>query len=132
MRRLTVRAVTVLLTAWWLGACGSANVAPSAGRQLIITVENTSRAPARLVVAENVSPIGPIVGTAVPDLVPAGVTQDVVFTVPADEGWAIFLNHEKYRGALVLAMELTGRSGKLPVTIAIDADGEVIWREHSE
>jgi hypothetical protein len=125
VRRLPVRVVvSILVIAWSLAACGFVNVTPPGWRQMTMTVENKHGAPARLFVARDEHPMGPIVGTAVPSVVPAGVTQDVVFTVPPDEGWAIFVNPSGERGPLLLASDLAGRSGKLTIIIGVEANGE--------
>jgi hypothetical protein len=124
MKPLPVRAVSILVIAWSLGACGFIDLAPPGWRQMTMTVENNSGAPARLFVARDEQPMGRTVGTAVPNLVPAGVTQDVIFTVPPDQGWAIFVNPGPERGPLLLASDLAGRSGKLDIRIGVQANGE--------
>ena len=113
-----------------LAACGVmpnpvADPLPEPGaRRWIITVENMSAQPAALFVAEDVSPMGRSVGTVVPNSVPAGATQDVVFTVPPGQGWAIFVNPGPNLGPLILAQDVPpGVSGVLPLTIGIGPDG---------
>jgi hypothetical protein len=113
-----------------LVACGLipnpvADPLPEPGaRRWIITVENMSAQPARLFVAEDESPMGRSVGTADPSTVPAGATQDVVFTVPPGQGWAIFVNPGPSLGPLILAQDVPpGVSGELPLTIGIGPDG---------
>lgn len=127
MTRLSLRAVTVLVIAWTLAACGFVNVAPPGWRQMTMTVDNKSRAPAILLVAEDLMVMGRTVGTAIPGSVPAGAMQDVVFTVPPDQGWAIFVNPGPERGPLLLASDLAGLSGRLSISIGIDATGEPYW-----
>jgi hypothetical protein len=124
MRRRSVRFVTVLLIAWSLSACGYVNVAPPGWRQMTMTVENKSGVPARLFVAKDEHPMGPVVGTAIPGQVPAGATQEVVFTVPPDQGWAIFVNPGPERGPLLIASDLDGRSGRLTIIIGVETNGE--------
>jgi hypothetical protein len=96
-------------------------------RQWIIRVQNASGQPAALFVAEDLSTMGRSVGTAVPSTVPAGATQDVVFTVPPGRGWAIFVNPGPTRGPLILAQDVPpNASGVLGVFIQILPDGEPV------
>jgi hypothetical protein len=112
-----------------VAGCGFLNPNPDATpesgtRRWIITVENLSGQPARLFVAEDLAAMGRSVGTAVPSTVPAGVTQDVVFTVPPGQGWAIFVNPGPNRGPLILARDVPPNArGVLGVTIQITQDG---------
>lgn len=93
-------------------------------RRWIITVENSSAQPAALFVAEHLAQMGRSVGTVVPNTVPAGTTQEVVFTVPPGQGWAIFVNPGPNMGPLILAQDVPlGVSGKLPITIGVGPDG---------
>ena len=64
-------ATTAFAIAWLSMACGVVNVAPPGTREWRITVENLHAAPARLMVAEDESPIGELVGTAEPATVSA-------------------------------------------------------------
>ena len=91
-------AATAMVIAWLLTACGVVNVAPPGSREWRITVENLDAAPARLMVAKDESPIGELVGTAEPATVPAGATQEVVFTVPPGAGWAILSTRARSTG----------------------------------
>jgi hypothetical protein len=69
--------------------------------------------------------MGRSVGTAVPSTVPAGATQDVVFTVPPGQGWAIFVNPSPGRGPLILAQDVPPNfGGEFPGTIIIGANGD--------
>jgi hypothetical protein len=113
-----------------VAACGFLNPNPnptpeSGTRKWIISVENLSRQPAALFVAADDLAMGRAVGTAVPSVVPAGVTQDVVFTVPSGQGrWAIFVNPGPERGPLILSQDVpAGRTGALPILIQIARDG---------
>ncbi|MEZ0240572.1 MAG: hypothetical protein ACAH65_07220, partial [Chloroflexota bacterium] len=64
------------------------------------------------------------VGSAIPDVVPPGATQDVVFTVPPGGGWAIFVNPGPELGPLITSSDVPGgASGRLPVKIGVDANG---------
>jgi hypothetical protein len=123
-RRASVLAATALVFASCLAACGVINVPPAGSREWRITVENLSNAPANLFVAEDLQSMGPLVGTAVPSTVAPGVTQEVVFTVPPGDGWAIFVNPSPERGPLILAADVPPDvAGPLPVSIGIGADG---------
>ena len=74
-----------------------------------------------------------LVGAAIPNPIPPGVTQVVVFTVPPGQGWAIFVNPGPERGALVGARDVpAGLSGRLPVTIGIGPDGSPFAQAPSE
>ena len=119
--------MAVMAIACCLAGCGVLNVGPQpepGARQWIITVENLSSEPATLVVAEDLQTMGRSVGTAVPSSVPAGATQDVVFTVPPGRGWAIFVNPGPNAGPMILAQDVPpGATGVLPITIGIDQDG---------
>ena len=94
-------------------------------RVWIIPVQNTSPRPALVAVAEDRSPMGDLVGTAQPAAIPAGQTVDVTFTVPSDRAdWAVFVNPGPNLGALITAADVPpGVSGRLPLTILVDAQG---------
>jgi hypothetical protein len=98
-------------------------VAPGS-RVWIIPVTNDSNRPAVLAVAKDEHPMGDAVGRAEPATVPPGANFDVRFTVPAGQGWAIFVNPGADRGALVVWSDVPpDRNGRLPLAIAIDAQG---------
>lgn len=111
-----------------LAACSAVGFpppAPAGSREWRINVENMSGAPARLLVAEDTMPVGKLVGTAVPDAVPAGVSQEVVFTVPPGDTWAIFVNPGPQLGPLILARDVPADvAGELRITIGIGPDGQ--------
>lgn len=70
-------------------------------------------------------PVGELVGTAVPNTVARGVSQEVVFTVPPGDTWAIFVNPSATRGPLILARDVPADfTGTLPLVIGIGPDGE--------
>ena len=94
-------------------------------RVWIIPVDNMSGRPAVLAVAKDGSPMGDIVGTAQPAVVPAHQKVDVIFTVPPDrQGWAIFVNPSPTLGALIGASDVPpGASGRLPLSISVDDAG---------
>lgn len=116
-----------------LPGCGMLDPAPfpkpapvlePGARQWIITVENMSRKPANLFVAEDLGQMGQSVGIADPSMVPAGATQDVVFSVPPGQGWAIFVNPGPKMGPLILAQDVPPEAaGSLPIRIGIGPDG---------
>jgi hypothetical protein len=112
-----------------VAACGFLNPNPDPSlepgtRQWIITVENLSGQPAALFVAEDLAAMGRSVGTAVPSTVPPRVSQDVVFTVPPGQAWAVFVNPGPDRGPLIKAQDVPPHvSGALPITIGIDHSG---------
>lgn len=63
-------------------------------------------------------------GTAQPPTVAAGTTVDVVFTVPPEGGWAIFVNPGPNRGPLIVPGDVPpGRRGVLPLKIRIARGG---------
>jgi len=65
----------------------------------------------------------------VPATVPPGATQEVVFTVPPGDGWAIFVNPSPLNGPLILASDVPAEfTGALPLEIAIGAEGLVFYR----
>ena len=121
--RLAVAALTLSLVACGTGLLPGEFAGPA--RQWIITVDNQSAEPARLMVAADTMPVGDLVGRAEPSSVPPKTTQEVVFTVPAGEGWAIFVNPTNVRGPLILARDVPPNIiGKLPLSIFIGPDGE--------
>jgi hypothetical protein len=121
----------------WLRVTASANAAapeqtprPSApdvepeARVLSIPVQNTSGQVAELFVARDTQPMEFLVGTVEPSTVGPGSTEDVDFTVPAGEDWAIFVNPGPDRGPLILASDIPpDASGELPIEIIVDQFG---------
>ena len=131
-RRLDSRVPQLLASGLALltAACGTGLVPgdpamPAGAREWIISVENQSGQPARLMVALDTSPVGELVGTAVPSEVPPNTTQEVVFTVPPGQAWAIFVNPSAQRGPLILAMDVPPDArGRLPVSISVSPNGD--------
>jgi len=136
---ITARQRTASARAGWLasvvvtilvGGCGTGLIpgdpAPPPGtREWIIAVDNQSAQPARLMVAEDTTPVGDLVGTADAPQVPPGTKQDVVFTVPPGQTWAIFVNPSPERGPLILAMDVPpDAKGRLPLTILVGPNGD--------
>ena len=121
----------------WLRVAASANAAapeqtprPSAPeaatetRVLSIPVRNTSGQAAELFVARDTQPMEFLVGTVEPSTVGPGRTEDVDFTVPAGEDWAIFVYPGPDRGPLILASDIPpDASGELPIEIIVDQFG---------
>jgi hypothetical protein len=124
-RRPYLTGLTTLALAALVVACSVVTAPPPPGsREWRMTVENQSHAPARLFVAEDLQQMGAMVGTAVPNTVPAGATQEVVFTVPPGDGWAIFVNPGPMLGPLILAGDVPPDvAGDLPISIGIGPDG---------
>jgi hypothetical protein len=106
-------------------ACPMTGPEPGPGaREWIVSVENQSTRDAFLFVAMDESPMGELVGTAVPASVAAGATQRVVFTVPDGSGWAIFVNPSPTAGPLITAQDVPmDASGVLPMTIMVQSSG---------
>ena len=97
---------------------------PPGSRQLVVSVANASERRALLFVAEDEDTLGELVGTAAPAMVPAGMTSDVVFTVPPGEGWAIFVNPTITTGPMATAHDIPAdASGRMPFKIRI-VEGE--------
>ena len=120
------RCAAAFAVAGLLTACAAISdlTAPAGSRTWIIPVENTSAQPARLFVAEDESPMGDTVGTVEPATVAPGATEMVTFTVPAGQGWAIFVNPGPNLGPLILAMDVPEDArGALPLTITVGPDG---------
>lgn len=102
----------------------SAPEAEPEARVLSIPVQNTSGQAAELFVARDTQPMEFLVGTVEPSTVEPGRTEDVAFTVPAGEDWAIFLNPGPDRGPLILASDIPpDASGELPIEIIVDQFG---------
>jgi len=93
-------------------------------RVLSIPVQNMNGEPAQLFVARDTQPMEFLVGTVEPSTVGPERTEDVAFTVPAGEDWAIFVNPGPDRGPLILASDIPpDASGELPIEINVDQFG---------
>ena len=125
--RALARSTLCLVMAASLAGCGMPVVDTVLNpdlRQLVITVENQSARPVRIVVAEDEMPMGAVVGTVSPDPVPPGVTVDVRFGIPGDGSWGIFVNPGPEIGPLITSHDIPPQApGKLPVTIMVLPDG---------
>ena len=114
----------------FLGGCGTGVLPgdpalPPGSREWIISVDNQSAQPARLLVAEDTAPVGDLVGTANPAQVPPGTKQDVVFKVPPGQTWAIFVNPSPQLGPLILARDVPADvHGRLPLMIIVGQNGD--------
>jgi hypothetical protein len=99
---------------------------PPDARRWTVTVVNNSARPATLFVADETEQgsLGPLVGTATPNVVPAGATVKVTFLLPAKgvKGWWIFVNPGPDTGAL-LGWDQVPLAGK----VVIMADGQPGW-----
>ena len=110
-------------------ACPMTGPAPRPGaRELAVSVENQSTRDAHLFVAEDSSPMGELVGTAVPASIPPGASQRVAFTVPDGSGWAIFVNPSPGSGPLITAQDVPmDATGVLPITILVQPGGMAVF-----
>lgn len=122
-----IRLLATLLVCLTLTGCDIVDLGagvPPGGRRLVVTVENQSFRPARLVVAVDLGAMGEVVWTASPSVVPPGATVDVTFGVPQGGAWAIFVNPGPRNGALVGAADVPREAtGKVPFKIFVNADG---------
>jgi hypothetical protein len=124
------RWLTSLAVIFILGGCGTGLLPgdpalPPGSREWIISVDNQSAQPARLMVAEDTAPVGDLVGTANPAQVPPGTKQDVVFKVPPGQTWAIFVNPSPQLGPLILARDVPANvQGRLPLSIFVGPNGD--------
>ena len=102
----------------------AAGPVPPNARSWTVTVENTSSKPAALFVAgPDDNGISELVGSATPNVVPAGATVEVTFLFPAhDDGWIYVNPRPGDGGGLVNAADI-GIPGKIVVT----TDGNAGW-----
>src|SRR5688572_8989240 len=122
---LTSLAVTLILGGCGMGVLPGDPALPPGSREWIISVDNQSAQPARLMVAEDTAPVGDLVGTANPAQIPPGTQQDVVFKVPPGQTWAIFVNPSPQLGPLILARDVPADAhGRLPLSIIVQANGD--------
>ncbi len=99
----------------------AAGPVPPNARSWTVTVDNESSEPATLFVAEDDGTLR-LVGSATPNVVPAGATVRVTFRFPADGGW-IFVNPRPGDGGGLVNEDQIGIPGK----ILIREDGEGGW-----
>jgi hypothetical protein len=115
-------AVAIALT-----GCGILPVDPldPDARRWIIPVQNQSNLPVIVAVAKDQGFMGKLMGRAEPNPVPPRSQVDVAFSVPQDQGWAIFVNPGPDRGPLIMPFDVpAGRTGRLPLMIFVNVDGE--------
>ena len=98
----------------------AAGPVPPNARSWTVTVENKSSEPATMFVAENGEDGLRLVGSATPNVVPAGTTMKVTFLFPAkgpDDGW-ITVNPRQGEGADVgsVGADNIGMPGKIRIT----------------
>ena len=101
--------------------------APPNARTWKVTVDNKSSEPATLFVAvDNEGGMLRLVGSATPNVVPAGATLKVTFRFPAtrgpDDGW-IFVNPRPGEGGSLVNADQIGIPGK----IQIGTEGDGVW-----
>jgi len=121
-----LRFVAVLVAAFALAGCESGGFAgsPAGSRSLVVTVENASPWDATFMVGETVPITGRPVGTAVPEVVPPGVTADVTFHVPAGLNWSIYVNPGPGQEPQVTASDIPpDAAGKMPFSLGIAENG---------
>jgi hypothetical protein len=96
---------------------------PPNARSWTVTVDNKSSEPATLFVAEeDEHGISRLVGSATPNVVPAGAAVKVTFLFPPDGGW-IYVNPRPGEGGALVNADQIGIPGKILIT----ADGQVGW-----
>jgi hypothetical protein len=96
----------------------AAGPVPPNARSWTVTVDNRSSEPATLFVAEEDEGGLRLVGSATPNVVPAGATVKVTFLFPADGGW-IYVNPRPGEGGSLVSAADIGIPGK----ILIGAEG---------
>ena len=103
--------------------CARSVPVPPNARSWKVTVVNKSSKPATLFVAEeDKGGMLRLVGSATPNVVPAGATVKVTFLFPADGGW-IYVNPRPGEGGGLVSGADIGIPGK----IWIREDGEAGW-----
>ena len=95
----------------------AAGPVPPNARSWTVTVDNRSSEPAALFVADDTLRL---VGSATPNVVPAGATMEVTFLFPVDGG-GIYVNPRPGDGALVVAADI-GIPGKIVIGL-LGGDG---------
>ena len=123
LRSIPLLVVVLAVVAWPLEACTPIGVRELGSRELIIEVVNGSPLAAELAVDASLG--GERGGSVRPDVVPAGVTQQVAFTVPPGQAWVI-VGPAPRRSPVVFGDDIPlGVSGELSVTIVVGPDGDV-------
>jgi hypothetical protein len=89
----------------------AAGPVPPNARSWTVTVDNRSSEPAALFVANDALQL---VGSATPNVVPAGATMEVTFLFPIDGGW-IYVNPVPGEGGGLVSDAVIGIPGKILV-----------------
>jgi hypothetical protein len=100
----------------------AAGPVPPNARSWTVTVDNQSSEPAALFVADEAWDGLRLVGSATPNVVPAGTTVEVTFLFPVDGGW-IYVNPVPGEGGALVNADDIGIQGK----ILIRAEGDAGW-----
>ncbi len=100
----------------------AAGPVPPNARSWTVTVDNQSSEPAALFVADEAWDGLRLVGSATPNVVPAGTTMEVTFLFPADGGW-IYVNPRPGEGGALVSADDIGIPGK----ILIREEGDAGW-----
>jgi hypothetical protein len=93
----------------------AAGPVPPNARSWTVTVDNRSSEPAALFVADEAWDGLRLVGSATPNVVPAGATVKVTFLFPADGGW-IYVNPRPGEGGALVSAADIGIPGKILIT----------------
>jgi hypothetical protein len=96
----------------------AAGPVPPNAQSWAVTVDNQSTEPAAIFVADDTLRL---IGSATPNVVPAGATMEVTFLFPVDGG-GIYVNPRPGDGALVFASDIG-----IPGKIVILKDGRAGW-----
>jgi len=98
---------------------------PPHARKWTVTVDNRSSEPATMWVTDGDN--GTLVGSATPNVVPAGATVKVTFLFPAEGGW-IDANLRPGEGGGLLTQDQIGIPGKMVIT----PEGDTTWVSPAE
>ena len=100
---------------------------PLIGRQLAFTVSNQSGRPARLIVG-HMGDLRAPVGIAFPAVIAPRTRQEVVFTVPDTNDWAIWVNPDDPKGGELMGWHDIRRCfGRVALAIEIGPRGDASW-----
>lgn len=100
---------------------------PIIGRQLAFMVANQSNRPALLIVGR-MGFARPPVGNVFPPVIAPRTRQEVVFTVPDTNDWAIWVNPDDPRGGELMGWHDIRRCfGRVALGIEIGATGDAGW-----
>ncbi len=97
---------------------------PPNARSWKVSVDNRSSEPATLFVAEDDgNGLLRLVGSATPNVVPAGATVQVTFRFPTDDDGWIYVNARPGEGGSLVSADQIGIPGKIVIT----AEGDGVW-----